>query len=62
MCKINATLRDVPVADRDTNQPEVFKYGLYHEMNGLIYRFVFYGAVDIYLFGSASTQEPASEN
>jgi len=29
--RLNELLRSVPVADRDTNQPEVFKYGLYRK-------------------------------
>jgi hypothetical protein len=49
----NAFLRSVPTADRDTNQPDVFKYGVYRgEEYRVIYRLVFYGAVDIYAFGT----------
>lgn len=47
-----AVLRNVPVADRDTNQPEVFKYGVFHqEGHRVIYKLVFYGGVDIYAIG-----------
>jgi hypothetical protein len=49
---IRAMLRSVPVADRDTNQPEVFKYGVYQRPeHRIIYRLVFYGGVDIYAIG-----------
>jgi hypothetical protein len=56
--KINPQLREVvrrmPAADRDTNQPDVFKFAVYrgklpHEV---FYRLVFYGGVDVYAFGS----------
>lgn len=51
--RTNALLRSVPTADRDTNQPEVFKYGVYRrEEYSVIYRLVFYGGVDIYAFGT----------
>jgi hypothetical protein len=47
-----AFLRNVPVADRDTNQPEVFKYGVFRQADHrVIYRLVFYGGVDIYAIG-----------
>lgn len=49
---IRAMLRSVPVADRDTNQPEVFKYGVYQRPeHRIIYRLVFYGGVDVYAIG-----------
>jgi len=47
-----AVLRNLPVADRDTNQPEVFKYGVYRSVDHrVIYKLVFYGGVDIYALG-----------
>jgi len=50
--KINAFLRSVPVTDRDTNQPEVFQYGLYRgEGYNIVYRLCFYGGVDTYVWG-----------
>lgn len=50
--EIRAVLRSVPTADRDTNQPEVFKYGVYRLVeHRIIYRLVFYGGVDIYAIG-----------
>lgn len=50
--RMNALLRSVPVADRDTNQPEVFKYGVYQgrEAYSVVYRLVFYGAVETFVF------------
>jgi hypothetical protein len=50
--RMNELLRSVPVADRDTNQPQVFKYGLYRrDEYAAVYRLVFYGAVDTYVYG-----------
>lgn len=50
--RTRAALRSVPVADRHTNQPEVFKYGVYRRAeHRVIYRLVFYGGVDIYAIG-----------
>ncbi len=47
-----AILRNIPTANRDTNQPEVFKYGVYRdEEHRVIYKLVFYGGVDIYTLG-----------
>lgn len=47
-----AVLRNLPTADRDTNQPEVFKYGVYRSADHrVIYKLVFYGGVDIYAIG-----------
>ena len=63
--QIRAVLRSVPTADRDTNQPEVFKYGVYRlEEHRIIYRLVFYGAVDIYAIGlpKEGTDEWIQEN
>jgi hypothetical protein len=53
--QLRAMLRNVPAAERHTNQPEVFRYGLYrgqHE-HEVLYRLLFYGGVDIYVFGAA---------
>jgi hypothetical protein len=45
-------LRNIPIVDRDTNQPEVFKYGVFHQTeHRVIYKLVFYGGVDIYAIG-----------
>ena len=50
--RMNELLHSVPVADRDTNQPEVFKYGLYRkDEHAVVYRHVFYGGVDTYVYG-----------
>lgn len=47
-----AVLRNIPVADRDTNQPEVFKYDVFRQTeHRVIYKLVFYGGVDIYAIG-----------
>jgi hypothetical protein len=60
--RINELLRSVPVADRDTNQPEVFKYGVYRsEHHRVIYRLVFYGGVDIYVYGLGPDEEIVSD-
>lgn len=46
--------RQVPTADRDTNQPDVFRYGIQRgdDEFKVFYRLVFYGGVDIYVFGT----------
>lgn len=46
-------VRKMPAPEYDTNQPEVFKYGVYQgaEPHEVFYRLVFYGGVDIYAFG-----------
>lgn len=45
-------LRSVPTADRDTNQPDVFKYGVFQNIDHrVIYKIVFYGGVDMYTIG-----------
>ncbi len=45
-------LRSIPVADRNTNQPEVFRYGVVSVKDyEIIYRLMFYGGVDIYALG-----------
>lgn len=50
--KARAILRSVPTTDRHTNQPEVFKYGVYRDLDHrVIYKLVFYGGVDIYAIG-----------
>ena len=50
--QINAAFHRVPVADRDTNQPEVFMYGVYRESeHRVVYRLVFYGGVETYVYG-----------
>jgi hypothetical protein len=46
--------RQAPAAQRDTNQPEVFRYGvnrgeLPHEV---FYRLLFYAGADVYVFGA----------
>ena len=53
--QLRAMLRNVPAAARDTNQPEVFRYGLYRgqEAHEVLSRLLFYGGVDIYAFGAA---------
>lgn len=51
--------RRVAVANRDTNQPEVFRYGLNrgggHEA---IYRLVFFGGVEVYAMGALTPRPP----
>ena len=50
--QMNALFRSIPTTDRDTNQPDVFKYGVYRSAEyGVIYKLVFYGGVDFYVFG-----------
>jgi hypothetical protein len=56
--QINAALRQVPVADGDINQPEVFKYAVYyHTEYRAIYRLVFYGGVEVYVYGLPPDEE-----
>lgn len=50
--RMNELLRSVPVADRDTNQPAVFKYGLYRKnQDAAVYRLIFYGGVEVFVYG-----------
>ncbi len=56
--RMNTLLRSVPVADKDTNQPEVFRYGVFRkEKYGVIYRLVFYGGVETYVYGLPTEEE-----
>ncbi len=52
--RIRFGARQVPTADQDTNQPDVFRYGIQRgdEEFKVFYRLVFYGGVDIYVFGT----------
>lgn len=51
--------RRVPVADRDTNQPEVFRYGLYRGVgHEAIYRLVFFEGVEVYAMGARTETPP----
>ena len=50
--QIRAFLRSMKVEGRATNQPEVFNYGVYRNIeHRVIYKLVFYGGVDVYLIG-----------
>ena len=52
--QIRAFLRSIQVDGRETNQPEVFNYGVYGNSDTkhrIIYKLVFYGGVDIYTIG-----------
>ena len=56
--QMNVLLRSVPVADRDTNQPAVYQYGVYRgEKYQVVYRLRFYGGVDTYVWGVPSAKE-----
>jgi len=64
--QLRAMLRNVPAAEQHTNQPEVFRYGVYRgqEEHEVLYRLLFYGGVDIYAFGATPEQlenNPQSE-
>lgn len=49
----NAYLRTLPTVDKDTSQPEVFRYGVYREHDYRVtYRMVFYGGVEVYAYGT----------
>jgi len=53
--RMRQLVRRMPAAERDTNQPDVFRYSVYRgdEPHKVFYRLVFYGGVDIYAFGAA---------